>query len=241
MKKSLQELELVTPVINLLDARKIVGGYCDVDAGEIPDVVIVGNPEIEPDIEPDIELDLYPKNDSHEDQDSAADDLRGSQEQDNNNNESPDRGDSNNGDNTPTVQVPNGDCVPGAIAAIIQFLNGGTASDALTQANNILEKVGATKGEGGEGTKISGEQMKEVMTEITGGTAEVNPPASQWEGLFDSGNVALGFMDGGLHAVVVTDYNPQNGFFEYFDATDDHYGWYTAPAGNFYIIVFGVK
>lgn len=237
MKKTLKELELNIPSINLLATRSIIGGY-DIDPVEIIEIVDYGDEE-----RSEREEDNFEGPNSNELYESREDQEQ-DQEQDQNSFDDT-QSDTNNGDaesnNSPTVQVPNGDCVPGAIAAIIQLVKGGTASDALNKANDILKEVGATKGEDGAGTKISGEQMIEVMSKIVGGTIVTNPPASEMEGLFDSGCVALGFMYNSTHAVAVTDYDPTTGCLTYFDATDDHYGWFKEVGGFFNILVIGGK
>ena len=58
--------------------------------------------------------------------------------------------------------------------------------------------------------------------------------------LIDTRKIVGGYIDDGYYDQLPPGYDPSNGNFTYFDATDDHYGWYTSPAGYFSQIVCGV-
>ena len=219
MKKSLQELELVTPAIDLLDAHKIVGGYYDIDGGEIPEVVVVGDR--------DTDVDMDSGYDPREDRDSFEDDLRDDQELDSRHDTEGDREsfDENRDQEIElTVQVPNGWCVLGAVATAIQAKTGCSDTDAVKAADNAFDKCGInsdpSSGEMGIPT-LSTSEFVDLLSAAGFEVTYISGVMTSQEVYehFNSDGAGLGYVNTGEngHMIYLEDYDMDSNSFHYYD------------------------
>ena len=219
MKLTLKELELAIPTIDLLESRKIVGGYNEDQniAFEVngDDVVVIASPE------PDRGYDPR-ENDPLEQEEHEM--YQGEDGRDNEIN----TGEQNNNDSTNelTVQVPDGWCVLGSIAAAIQAARGCSAAAAIKAADDAFDKCGInpnpTPGSLGISSP-SGQEMANLLEAagfvVTFGVDDSTTTSQNISNHFDNGGAGLGYIsnEGVGHMVYLDDYDLETKTYDYYD------------------------
>ncbi len=214
---TLKELELTIPTIDLLESRKIVGGYDGNIAFErdIEEVVIIAGPEPDRGYDPRENDPQEPEEPEMDQGEDGHDNETGTGERDNNDSK-----------NEPTVQVPNGWCVLGSIAAAIQAATGCSAADAIKAADGAFDKCemnpDPTPGTSGIPTP-SGQEMANLLGaagfDVTFGADNSTTSPQNISDHFDNGGAGIGYIgnEGAGHMVYLEDYDLEKNTYDYYD------------------------
>ena len=211
MKSLALKIKLTVPTIDLLECKKIKGGYSYADGGELNPGICIDYID-DGDEEPDIDNNWF-NNDNNKDPDDNYDN-----EDFDNDIEIPSLDEDSGQPNQLMVQVANGECAIGALASAIQYAmqNSGINLIINPETNTIEFQWG--------------QYMAALNSFFTAVNFKSLPGNTRWEALedlFDNGGCAILLTD--EHAVCAVDYD--NGVFTYYDPTTGSYEW--GYAGEF--------
>jgi len=235
-RKSLLELELSIPKIDLIATRTILGGYdClpwndpSVYQGDPNPGNDDPNPPFPPEDDPFDDGDWdWDKNkdwdwDKDKDWDNDLDKDRDDDRppEDYNRDEEQEQEQDYINPYGINVQVPRGDCVIGSIAAGIQAIRGGNADEAIDYARNTLNEQGVDTRSFGVGIHVSGEQVANALVSlgfvVDTSEEQTGPQIADW---FNEGGFAIGILGGfPAHHILLYGFDSSTMMFNYYDST----------------------